>query len=128
MDMKKERLTKEVELAFDHTYEPKGAHIGLGSTVTLTQLLAYGGVCEKLGRYEDREEKLGVDFKTLETACRDGFYSLYFGKVVHPLRLIIFERDTRPYFEVFDASLNSIKLIYLDDHGKTWALTKEGLE
>lgn len=127
MAMKTERLTKKVKMTYYYKYEPKGASIGLGSIDTTTQL-AYDGVCEKLGKHEDMEENLGVGFKTLETACKDGFYSLYFGKVVRPLRLVIFERDTRPHFEVVDSSLSSIKLIFIDDFGKTWALAKEGLE
>jgi hypothetical protein len=71
------------------------------------------------------EGKLGVDLSTLK-AAQKGFYSKYFNSYVKPLRIVIFEVSTRPYIEVYSNKMT--KLIFIDDYGKTWALTEEELQ
>lgn len=75
---------------------------------------------DKLGEIEDVERSLKVDFMTLMSSCENGFYSEYFKCVVKPIRLVIFEKDTRPHFEVYDKAHDKIKLIFVDDYMKTW--------
>lgn len=78
----------------------------------------------KLGPLEDIEDQLGIDLITLK-AAQKGFYSKYFDSYVKPVRIVIFEEATRPYIEVHHNKM--IKLIFIDEYGKTWALTKEEL-
>ena len=82
-------------------------------------------VADKLGQLEDYEDELGIDLIALKTAQK-GFYSKYFDSYVKPIRIVIFEEATRPYIEVHHNKM--IKLIFIDEYGKTWALTKEELE
>jgi len=125
--MKRERLTKKVELPFDYTYAPKCECIEMGNTVTLGQMLAYDGICAKLGQLEDIEEELGVDLATLFKALFEGAWF----KDGEPASFIEFAKkpylrtDAEPFAIDF---LEAISIHYLKDYGKTWALTKEELE
>lgn len=118
--MKLERATKKVkrktkyihedyELLHEHDYAERFAS-GIGSYII-----------DKLGSREDIEDELGVDLVTLK-AAQKGFYSKYFDSYVKPIRIVIFEEATRPYIEVHYN--NMTKLIFIDEYGKTWALTK----
>ncbi len=122
--MKLERATKKVKrktkhvwedyvLLHDYQYSERFAS-GLGSYII-----------DKLGAREDIEDELGIDLVTLKTAQK-GFYSKYFDSYVKPIRIVIFEEATRPYIEVHHNKMT--KLIFIDEYGKTWALTKEELE
>jgi len=70
------------------------------------------------------ENEFKVDLSILK-AAQKGFYSKYFNSYVKPLRIVIFEEATRPYIELYHNKMT--KLIFIDDYGKTWALTEKEL-
>ena len=73
----------------------------------------------KLCQLEDIEEELGIDFITLIKALREGFVDGN-GEYHHFSNLFI------DNIEIFD-SYEKVSF-YLNDYGKTWALTREELE
>ena len=95
-----------------------------------------GNACvEKLGKLEDIEEELGIDFITLFKALKNGIY-LKFGSekitgVYYEHRAILprhFDKDYKGYFIDLQLELSINFNFYFKDYGKTWALTKEELE
>lgn len=75
---------------------------------------------EKLARYEDIEEELGIDLITLFEALKYGIYK----KGRNNLKgLILYSKMPMLsfYHKTIDAEL-------IEDYGKTWALTREELK
>ena len=95
-----------------------------------------GNACvEKLGKLEDLEEEIGIDFITLFKALKNGIY-LKFGSekitgVYYEHRAILprhFDKDYKGYFIDLQLELSINFNFYIKDYGKTWALTREELE
>ena len=125
--MKPKRLTKKIELPFDSTYTPKCESIGLGSVVTLTQMLAYDGVCAKLGPLEDIEEKHEIGLLTLANALENGIWFINEnGTISGPHQPLISKRGP-----VLSLDYEFQYELSFGDYGKKepmgWALTKEEL-
>ena len=95
----------------------------------------------KLGQLEDLEEELGIDLITLFKALKDGIWSRIFGEIEkitsdENCHLVI-DRNSNPeddgfwildYYDIRDSRGVSIHTWFINDYGKTWALTKEELE
>ena len=88
----------------------------------------------KLGRYEDIEDKLGVELSTLFKALKgDCFVKTEDNRVIETIEGFIGEDCSYIHFDVYGEdykNLYDVESIYVDtkDYGKTWALTKEELE
>ena len=92
----------------------------------------------KLGRLEDMEEDLGIDFKTFIKAMLNGIYIKVYDEILDFTNCVgwlwRFSREPgwegveRPLEFHFDIVYRDVKSFYLKDYGKTWALTKEELE
>lgn len=86
-------------------------------------LLVASELTDKLGKYEDIEEELGIDLAIFVKAILIGFY--YKDVSSHNIPYIGFARGKRidkNYFRVNNHPF------YFKDYGKTWALNKEELE
>lgn len=133
--MKQERLTKEVELPFGSTYAPKCKCIETGSTVTFGQMLAYDGVCAKLGKHENIEERYGIEILTIFKVLVDGCYYLYRGEVKHFVPSgsdfacpnLDNESMDLMYASTYEDLCHITVTLPFSEFGKTWALTKEEL-
>ena len=131
--MKKERLTKKEELPFDSTYSPRCECIETGSTITFGQMLAYDGVCAKLGKIEDIEEDLGIDLVTLFKALKKGIWFKRDDGLIVTRTITYIGRFGLTYIGDSlgndDGDYPNVFNYYpYKDYGKTWALTKEELE
>ena len=93
----------------------------------------------KLGKLEDIEEERHIDLIILFKALKNGFYSKEYGviKYIEPCEFVItfgevlghFVTIQELYFEDLDSVLDTTgRKWYLEDYGKTWALTLEELE
>lgn len=122
------RLTEEVELPFDTTYKPKCEPLELGCEVTLTQMMAYDGVCNELGQIEDVEDDIGISLVTLHKALKNGLYMRARGLIyfIRPHYIAYYHN----YFYITE--LATPLTLEIKDHGSKedggWALTKEALE
>ena len=92
-------------------------------------------VLNKLGQLEDIEEELGCDLITLFKALKQGYIyvKLEDGIIKREVDMLDFKEGVRCV--LFDKSCqldNNMQcyqmLNYIQDYGKTWALTKEELE
>ena len=100
----------------------------------------YRKACQKLGQLEDIEEELEIDLITLFKALKNGIWSKKGDKVekieiTDNLRLVLDcngSTDKTNYWilDYYDMNSNRTESIdnwWIDDYGKTWALTKEEL-
>ena len=91
---------------------------------------------EKLGRYEDIDDYLGISIAVIIKAIRYGIYYYYEGKIEH-------SASNSNYFICLNLDSMSLDLMYaspyenccyveahysLDDYKNTWALHKEDLK
>lgn len=103
------------------------------------QTLAIDGeAIDKLGQLEDIEEELGIDLMVLFKALKNGIYaSMYGGKPNNTFNEIIFiepksfklcthTHQTCLYYE-WGWPGPEANCYYLNDYGKSWALTEEEL-
>lgn len=97
-------------------------------------------ILNKLGQLEDIEEELGIDLITLFKALKNGIWSKKGDKVekieiTDNLHLVLDcngSTDKTNYWilDYYDMNSNRTESIdnwWIDDYGKTWALTKEEL-
>lgn len=115
------RLTKkDIEGAYDFTYSNGEFVRGICPLGERPNQEIYVNGLNKLGKLEDLEEELGIDFITLFNALKDGIYK----KGRNNLKgYILF--DNCPMLSFVHKTI-SCELI--EDYGKTWALTREELE
>ena len=92
-------------------------------------------VLNKLGQLEDIEEELGIDLVTLFRALKQGYIyvKLEDGIIKRDVDMLDFKEGVRCV--LFDKSCqvdNNMQcyqmLNYIQDYGKSWALTKKELE
>lgn len=88
---------------------------------------------QKLGRYEDIEEELGIDFITLFKALKNGFYSIDKNKHIYTMKPTKGNGGSINFYTCLECiiaedTFGDQYIFSLKDYGKTWALTKEELE
>ena len=92
---------------------------------------------QKLGRYEDIEDELGIDLVTLIKALKNGIYcyndggsDILFERIEHFVPYMPQQLHTRGRLSIIHGikSEEKEKHFAIKDYGKTWALTKEELE
>ena len=88
---------------------------------------------QKLGQYEDNDEKLGIDYNTLFKALNDRVYFLENG-IIYCINKHIVEQsivqDCGDYYVQLRWAEDGIqtKRLFLKDYRKTWAFTPEELK
>lgn len=87
-------------------------------------------VLNKLGQLEDIEEELAIDLITFLQSLTKNVFIKQGNKIIEcETPPILLNFDGEYYFEWHCEKLNdSFEQLPLKDYGKTWALTKEGLE
>ena len=88
---------------------------------------------QKLGRYEDIEEELGIDFITLFKALKNGFYHIDKNKHIYTTKPTKGNGGSMNFYTCLECiiaedTFGDQYIFSLKDYGKTWALTKEELE
>ena len=86
-----------------------------------------GACVDKLGEFEDIEEKLSIDLTTLFKALQNGWFFIENNNILHTegykgIRLCGFGWMLECRVD------NKIKMFKIKDHKKTWALTEEELK
>ena len=88
---------------------------------------------DKLGRYEDIEEEIGIDLITLFKALKNGFWSIDKNKHIYKMKPTEGNGGAMSYYASLDYIITEDtyydeEYFLLKDYGKTWALTREELE
>ena len=88
---------------------------------------------DKLGRYEDIEEEIGIDLITLFKALKNGFWSIDKNKHIYKMKPTEGNGGAMSYYASLDYIITEDtyydeEYFLLKDYGKTWALTREALE
>lgn len=91
---------------------------------TLTNV-CYQDCVDKLGQLEDIEQELGIDFITLIKAISNGIWVKTKNDISKHLTVALKKRHHTKEYWLFYRPYSHV---YLEDYGKTWALTKEELE
>lgn len=101
-------------------------------------------VTDKLGQLEDIEEELGIELVTLFKALTQPFYVKHCDKILkthlsnngsnsHYCQIECMKSDYGNGIviktDIYDKeeNMNHSKILFLEDYGKTWALTREEL-
>ena len=84
-------------------------------------------VLNKLGQLEDIEEELGIDLITLFRALKQGFY-VKTKDINEGLISLVKAKDIREINIIIKSiTFNDFDIVFFEDYGKTWALTREEL-
>lgn len=114
------KLTKENITDLYYGYRIKGMTKQLAIDKALGELYDYKKVEEEL--------KCPLDF-CITPYSLTGLKKIWYRKQwCDVVRIVIYEEATRPYMEVRVKELKNLKIIFLDNYGETWALTKEELD
>lgn len=105
--MKMNRLTKNVLTKTTPLYE-------IGEWTDIEE------VSNKLGELEDIEEELGIDLITLFKALKQGY--VWYDNEKFKIECLYIKPRIHLYVT------DGVGACYMEDYGKTWALTKEELE
>ena len=101
------------------------------------QIIESAGAINKLGQLEDIEDKKGVEISTLAKALKDGFF--YKSAEDNSIKYVVsyisnksygfvcIESEFMSYYEVYLGQMRKECQFYLNEYGKTWALTREEL-
>lgn len=86
-------------------------------------------VVDKLGELEDLAEQIGCPLDFVATPYKlSGLKKIwYHNQWCEVVRIVVYEEATKPYMEVRCKDYKYLKMILLEDYGKTWALTREEL-
>ena len=85
-------------------------------------------VLTKLKHFEDIEDEIGIDFNVLFWALKHGFF-VKKGTINEGLISLVKAKDIRSIDLVtHNIYFNVGNLVFFENYGKTWALTKEELE
>lgn len=85
-------------------------------------------ITRKLGQLEDVEEELGIDLVTLFKAFEEDIWIKRDGMIIfvpYDRKLFVFY-EGNIYCELREEE-ECVRVVSIDDYGKTWALTKEEL-
>ena len=84
---------------------------------------------DKLGELEDSEEEIGCPLDFVATPYKlSGLKKIwYHNQWCEVVRIVVYEEATKPYMEVRCKDYKYLKMILLEDYGKTWAFTREEL-
>ena len=85
---------------------------------------------DKLSQLEDLAEQIGCPLDFVATPYKlSGLKKIWYrNQWCEVVRIVVYEEATKPYMEVRCKDYKYLKMILLEDYGKTWALTKEELE
>ena len=89
---------------------------------------AYRQCVEKLGQYEDTDEKLGIEYPILIKALTEGFYAKYLNEIEINRHIYFSGYQIKPDFIRRIIVCDDLFIFYFKDYGKTWFLTKEELQ
>ena len=91
------------------------------------QVLAIDGeTIDKLGKLEDIEEEIGIDFITLFKAVMNGFwYKNQYGYHQVDEYEYVIDLESSRLIKLYE---EDGRTFYFEDYGKDWALTKKELE
>ena len=86
-----------------------------------------GNAIEKLGQLEDLAEQIGcpLDFVTTPYKLSGLKKVWYHDQWCEVVRIVVYEEATKPYMEVRCKNYKYLKMILLEEYGKTWFLTKK---
>ena len=86
-------------------------------------------IADKLSQLEDSEEEIGCPLDFVATPYKlSGLKKIwYHNQWCEVVRIVVYEEGTKPYMEVRCKDYKYLKMILLEDYGKTWALTKNEL-
>lgn len=103
-----------------------GIHYGSPDGIPCDNLEHLEKVYTKLGQLEDIEEELGIDLITLFKALKQGYiyYPINCPNDCYKYKIECIYMKPRMHLYVADG----VGGCYMEDYGKTWALTKEELE
>ena len=126
MNHKPNRMTavKKGDGYYEDVYYTNGRTLSSGVVYLNEKGDFTNAAIQKLGEIEDVEEGLGIDLVTFLKALKNGIY------VKDPIisyiegKLLSFQEDCFVTGYDFDTS----NVYWLEDYGKTWALTKEELK
>lgn len=120
-----ERLTKQI----NNKYWVERDTLAV-DYIPQTEMCSGGKVINKLGQLEDIEQELGIDLITFLQSLTKNVFIKQGNKIIEcETPPILLNFDGEYYFEWHCEKLNdSFEQLPLKDYGKTWALTKEGLE
>lgn len=83
---------------------------------------------EKLAKLEDLEDELGIDLITLYKVLKGGFY-VKTKDINEGFISLVKAKDIREINIIIESiTFNAFDIVFFEDYGKTWALTKEELE
>jgi hypothetical protein len=87
-------------------------------------------MANKLSQLEDLKEQIGCPLDFVATPYKlSGLKKIwYHNQWCEVVRIVVYEEATKPYMEVRCKDYKYLKMILLEDYGKTWALTREELE
>lgn len=92
----------------------------LGYTRKFNDIDIIRKMTHKLGQLEDIEEELGIDLLTLFKALKQGY--IWYDEEKYKIECLY----VKPQIHLYVA--DGVGGCYMEDYGKTWALTKEELE
>lgn len=86
-------------------------------------------VVDKLGELEDLAEQIGCPLDFVATPYKlSGLKKIwYHNQWCEVVRIVVYEEATKPYMEVRCKDYKYLKMILLEDYGKTWFLDKTEL-
>lgn len=86
----------------------------------------FGKAFSKLGKLEDIEEELGIDFPTLFKAFHHGIYVKVGREIIFVKYIGIFKKRKWHLFSANNV-LGKYEICLVSNYGKSWALSKEEL-
>lgn len=84
---------------------------------------------DKLSKLKDLEDQIGcpLDFVTAPYKLSGLKKIWYHNQWCEVVRIVVYEEATKPYMEVRCKGYKYLKMILLEDYGKTWFLTEKGV-
>lgn len=107
-------------------YDPKKTKFFREGKYDVKDCVMMHNAIDKLGKIEDIEEELGIDLITLFKALKQGYiyYPINCPNDCYKYKIECIYMKPRIHLYVADG----VGGCYMEDYGKTWALTKEELE
>lgn len=113
------RLTKEQLETYKNTYD----HF---DGITENE---FDAICDELIGYKQLAEEIGCPLDFVATPYKlSGLKKIwYHNQWCEVVRIVVYEEATKPYMEVRCKDYKYLKMILLEDYGKTWFLDKKEL-
>ena len=102
------------------------------SGIRLVGQKMFAQIIDELCEYKTIEEELGIELTVLFSALKNGvYYFAYDGQLIHDyVSLTNNYIDTGPHDRLSYSFMTLLekRILLFEGYGKTWALTKQGLE